>query len=183
MDASGILYLLEKHVAPTVQKERKFGDARQIRIEAAKLHLGKKRGRARLPKYVVETVKMVYAETQSQRKAGAVFGLGPSSVGRLLNRRGLSFKRPITRPRRIHNGVTYIFDGIRYWYRAGRGGKGVLLHRVIWQERHGPIPPTHYLMFRTKDVNDFSDANLTLVEKHTCLSALRKRRWDKHKAA
>ncbi len=102
-----------------------------------------------------------------------MFGLSPSGANlwRNFKRWGLPVRTMNLRPRIVHNGLAYAFDGKRHYRQCGRGNQKIFLHRVIWEERHGPIPLGHRLVILGADWADFSDENVR------CLSASEFSRW------
>lgn len=77
--------------------------------------------------------------------------------------RGYKLRSKQLRPARIYKGIAY---------RLGKGGyrsriKGELryLHKVIWEEKNGPIPLDHYIVFRDGNKENITSENMI------CLSA------------
>lgn len=61
-----------------------------------------------------------------------------------------------------HKGIPYYLETWGGYTHGKRNGPSIYLHRVLWEERHGPIPPGYRLTFRSKNKADFSDENLFL---------------------
>ena len=80
----------------------------------------------------------------------------------------------------IHRGI---------WYRLGNIGYYVnsmsrkLLHRVRWEELHGPIPPGHDIHHRNGDRTDNRHENLEIIPHSQHASMHNKERHAKRKAA
>jgi len=174
IDASGIIYLLEKH-AP---KRPRF-DPREIKLTVARSQIGTRKA---VPSYVVNTIKEEYERTKSLRKTADVFGCDHSNIGRILLKRGLNKPRN-TREKIIHNGLPYSWDQRRYFIYQKRGLPPKFLHRVIWEEAHGPIPKGSFLVFKTSNHRDFSLDNMKILSgleyRHHILSFRKDRRERK----
>jgi hypothetical protein len=52
---------------------------------------------------------------------------------------------------------------MKYYKQKRRGGKLVALHRVLWEEAHGPIPEGNQIDHINGDIHDNSLSNLRLV--------------------
>lgn len=50
------------------------------------------------------------------------------------------------------------------WIRVAEG-KFILLHRYVWEQHYGPIPPNHNVRFKDGDAMNCSIENLFLVSK------------------
>lgn len=179
-DYSSILALLEKHAPP---KKPHLPPATDIRVAATKQVLHKRPGRGwRVPKYAVLSMKKEYDRLGTLEATGELFGLHKSEVGKLFSRNKIVIRTAPPTKFLIHNGKKYIWDGHRYYGLSGRGNKGILLHKVIWEDRHGPVPDGHLLAFVTANREDFSDANIELLTKKQFFAKMRKTRWDRHRA-
>ena len=104
------------------------------------------------------------------KEVGLFLGKTPGSLFKSLRLRGWW-----PRPARKQDGGVY-YKGVRYalektsgYYRAsnGRGGRGggKYLHLVLYEERHGPIPPGHDVHHANGDKIDNADENHQLVTK------------------
>lgn len=179
MDCSGILYLLNKY-APA--ERPRFPPAKEIRIEAARAVMNKRYGRGwTIPAYAVKTIKEVYDEVGTIEKTGAIFGVGGDAISKLFKRNGIAILPPPL-PTMVHNGVKYRYDGSRYYVKCGRGNGGILLHKVIWEERNGPVPKDHWIVFRTENKADFSPENMYLLPRKKYFAHILRTRWDRHRA-
>lgn len=136
----GCAALLAKHAMPT---RAKLPPAREIRLAVAQAQLHKQQ---RLPDYIIRTMKEEYDLAGSLRGAAKVLGVHHSHVGRVLRKRGQT-RKANSRPCLEHGGLKYYFDG-RYYIAQRRGHPAQMLHKVIWQEKHGPVPVGHYLVIR-----------------------------------
>lgn len=179
-DFSGIQYLLEKHAPP---KKPRLPDATEIRVAAAQQVLHKRNGRGwRVPLYVVNSMRKEWEKLRSLRKTGALFGVHGSNVGKLLKRNGMAIRPNRLHPTLEYRGQKYRYDGSRYYVKCGAGASGVLLHKVIWEERNGPVPKDHWIVFRTENKADFSPENMYLLPRKEYFAHILKTRWDKHRA-
>jgi hypothetical protein len=166
-DYSSIAYLLEKHAPPP---RPHLPLAREIRIASAKQVLNKRNGRGwTIPLYAVKLIKKVYDELGTIEATGRALGIHGSQVSKLFRRNGMALRPAPVHPTIMHKGVKYRFDGTRYYTKCGRGNGGILLHRILWEERNGPIPDGHKLAFVTSNYHDLSSGNfrlMTLAEHH-----------------
>lgn len=180
-DHSSILALMAKYEPPP---KPRLPPADDIRVAAAKQVLHKRNGRGwRVPAYAVKSMRVIYDKVGSLEATGRIFGVHKSDVGRLLRRNGMSVGPTEAHPTITHNGVKYRFNGSRYYVMCGRGNQNTQLHRVIWEERHGPIPAGHKLAFLTSNYHDMSDANFRLMTKAEHHAFVINCRWRPRKAA
>lgn len=133
---------------------------RRAAVRAA-FHL--KRPRLGTPDYVLDALHREYQRQPSLRATAKRFGVTASHVAYLFKNYGYETRKKKLRPRLIHNGIIYTRDDRGYYRQTKRGTQGIALHRVIWEERRGPIPAGCRLIFLSPDKTDFSDANLRCV--------------------
>lgn len=87
--------------------------------------------------------------------------------------RGYKLRSKKLKPAIVYKGISYREDG-QGWYRSRLGGKTVYLHRLIWEEKHGPIPADHYII-----LVDGNKANIN-IDNLKCLSAERAKKQYNH---
>ena len=72
--------------------------------------------------------------------------------------------------RKTRNPHIQIFDGYTYWrnprgyYQRNKGRTPILLHRVMWERRHGPIPPGYDVHHVDENPANNADDNFELKE-------------------
>lgn len=121
-------------------------------------------GRRGLPEVVVNAMIAEYRRTNSLAKTAAKFGRTRQSLWAILS------KRIALNERRRHEPVFYRGEkftpfggrGRQYLRRSdhSRDGGEALLHRIVWIEHNGPIPPDHQVMFRDRDRTNCAIENL-----------------------
>jgi hypothetical protein len=130
------------------------------------------------PPHVKKALYDAYVKNGSVVATAKMFGLSSgANIYRSFKRWGFAVKSMNLQPRITHNGITYAFDGKKHYRQCGRGKQGIFLHRVIWEEGHGPIPIGHRLIIIGPDWTDFSERNIK------CLSAseFTKENWRRRK--
>ena len=138
----GIAALLEKHRPPD---RPQLPPADQIRLAVTKAAFFRPGKKVRTPRYVIENLRREYERQPSLQATADYFGLSKSHVFYLLKRHKVKLRSKPSRPRRWHNGLEYAFDG-QYWWRMTKNKQGQSLHKVIWEEKHGPVPAGHKLI-------------------------------------
>lgn len=73
--------------------------------------------------------------------------------------RGYKLRSKNLKPARIYKGVSYRKDSDDL-YRSRLGGKTTYLHRLIWEERNGPVQPGFYVIFKDGDKENITIENL-----------------------
>ncbi len=122
-------------------------------------------GRRGLPKDVIDEMYAQYQSGLSLAEVGKLNGRTRQSIYDILRRRGLKrrekqFKEPVIYRGRKYTPSKgdYLRDTI---FRNGKRGPAERqLHRVIWEEAHGPIPAGHQVMFKDGNKRNFDLSNL-----------------------
>jgi hypothetical protein len=66
----------------------------------------------------------------------------------------------------IYKGELYFWAAKSGYQRRGHWKRGIgraLLHRIIWEEVNGPLPPKHVVYFRDENHNNFEPDNLGIM--------------------
>lgn len=164
-EVAELLAFLDKHTPPELleRKVEKF-NPQEIRLAAVRASFGRAKGRRKTPKYVLDTLHDAYMKPGATLiNTAEKFGTTRSNLFYLFKRHGRETKHKTMQPRIVHNGIVYAFDGRNYFRQTARGKQGIYLHTVLWEERHGPVPVDHWLIFLRKDYRDFSDENIKCV--------------------
>jgi hypothetical protein len=118
-------------------------------------------GRRGLPDVVVNAMIAEYRRTNSLAKTAAKFNRTRQSMWQILS------PRITLNERVLHEPVFY--EGQKFTPQKGgylrksdhKACEGeCLLHRIVWIEHHGPIPPGHQVMFRDRDRTNCAIDNL-----------------------
>jgi hypothetical protein len=75
--------------------------------------------------------------------------------------RGYKLRTKKLKPARIYKGVEY--RPAHGGYRSRVGGKTVYLHKLIWEEHNGKIPPDHYIIFKDSNHENIVIENLICI--------------------
>ncbi len=178
-DFSSIQALLEKHRPPD---RPQLPPAAEIRVAVVRQAIVGNRGKRPHAEGVIKVAHALYMSQSSQKAAAALVGCCRSNLTALFARHGLPSKRKL-QPRIVHNGVTYAFDGSRYYRQCGRGCQHIYLHKIMWAERHGSIPAGHRLIIVDgAKAADFSDANVKLVTEAQYWQHVIGTRWARYRA-
>lgn len=126
------------------------------------------RGPREMPAEMVEALVAEYGRTKSLQKTAETFKRTRQTVWEVLHRRGLTLPpKPVSPKALIHNGEKFCPDRQGYYrstrYAARKLGGHRLLHRVVWEEAHGPIPPGMIIIFRDRDSLNCDLDNLRCV--------------------
>ncbi len=132
----------------------------RARVAAALLGKSPHHGRRGMPAEAVQRMYFEYQRLGSTYKVAKLFGRSAQAIWEILRRRGFALK-PNSKKRR---GATRTWKG-RVFTRSKFGwretsGERELLHHLIWNETHGPIPEGHQVSFRNGDFEDLEPENL-----------------------
>lgn len=84
------------------------------------------------------------------------------SVHEIFRTRGYPLRSKKLRGARVVDGVRYTFDGYGY-LRGTKDGRRIYLHRFLWEQTNGPVPPGFQLHFKDNNKERCSIDNLELV--------------------
>lgn len=87
--------------------------------------------------------------------------------------RGYKLRSKRLRPAKIYKGIEYRPDGYGH-YRNRNNGVTVYLHKLIWEEVNGPIPPNHYII-----IKDGNKENI-VIENLKCISSMEAKKQYNH---
>jgi len=129
------------------------------------------RGRAGMPAEAVEEIAALYREHRSCSKVAKLTGRSRQSVHDVLQRRGLTNPNDIHGSRRkagvIYKGERFTPERDGYLrstkYSSRKAGQYRLLHKVIWEEHHGPIPKGMIVMFLDGNRQNCAIENLKML--------------------
>jgi hypothetical protein len=157
-----IEYLFEKH-APKPRPQLPTGD--EIRLAIIKDGLARTRSKP-APDDVIRTLHREYQKLGGVRPVAKKYGLQRTSVRNMFKRAKLPVVQPNAQPTITRNGIKYSLnpDG-QCWRRTTRGQQKHTLHRDIWEEKHGPIPPGMCVVARDGDNSQVRLENLFLLSK------------------
>jgi HNH endonuclease len=165
LDANALIDYVQtkgQQILTALQIERKAQLA-----EVLKLDRKARFGRAGLPEKLVQAMIDEYRRTNSLRATARTFGRTRQSMWQILNPRiKLNPVHKILHEAVMYRGrkFTPVNDGyLRLSNATGRKAGEVLLHRIVWIEHNGPIPPGYSLMFRDGNRRNCSIENLELV--------------------
>lgn len=108
-----------------------------------------------------------YKRLNSLAKTGALHGRTRQNMFDIFKSHGFKmnprkFKKQIT-----YRGRKYTMSKDDYYrdtiYRSGKYSEETFLHRRIWTDLHGPIPPGYNVCFRDGNRHNFSKRNLILL--------------------
>lgn len=163
-EAADILAFLDSKTAPKLfAKAPKLPDPQAIRQEVVRAMLHR-RHKHRTPRYVLNILHAEYKRQPSLAAAGDVFGVTGSALFYLFKKHRLPKKSRLVKHRIEHRCRMFTYEG-KYYRHYSRKTGAVFLHRVLWEERHGPIAPGHRLIFTGTDHADFSDASWRCVDR------------------
>lgn len=80
----------------------------------------------------------------------------------IFRARGYRLRSKKLKGARTIDGVQYTFDGQGY-LRGTKDGRRVYLHKLVWTEVNGPVPPGFQLHFKDNDKENCAIENLVLV--------------------
>lgn len=125
-------------------------------------------GRRGYPPELVAAMHSDYTLLGSLRRAAAVWGISNQSFHDVMRRRGLQ-RRKKRNPFIEFQGERFALEAQGY-YRSTRmvcrkRGNYRLLHRVVWEHHHGPIPHGHIVAFRDKNRANCAIENLICIPK------------------
>lgn len=184
-DCADILQLLDKHTPKNLlDRPRLRVDAELIRRESIRAAFHRPGKNYRTPKYVLKALQEAYARLGSLEKTAREYKVCKSHVFYLFKKNRIPTKKRPQRSFIFYKGIKYVLASPHnYYYQTTKGKQGISLHKVIWQERHGPVPDDCRLIFVSKDYNDFSDANIRCVPKSEYYRHVIMCRYRKDKAA
>jgi len=124
-------------------------------------------GRRGLPAAAIAQMYADYQRLGSLEKVGALYDRSRQSIFDIFSRRGLKLNAKKFHPVIVHGGRKftpgkngYLRDTI---FRKGRKTGEVQLHRVIWEQAHGPIPAGFKICFKDGDRHNCALANLVML--------------------
>lgn len=104
-----------------------------------------------------------YVSGMSLAQVAEAFGTTRQNVYKMLNRRGVTLRSPQSRPISLFNGEKFTLRNNGYFGRTT--GDRAMMHRVVWEHHHGPIPPGHDIHHIDGDRTNNSIANLAMLPK------------------
>jgi len=122
-----------------------------------------------------ESMYEEYLAGHSLERIGKDWGVSRQTVFERFTRAGLSL-RPRARPKPYikHGGRRFTVS--KGGYLRATAGDRAFLHRVVWEEHHGPIPPGHEVRHRDGDLTNNDPENLQLVDLRARMRAQNPRR-------
>lgn len=164
IDSTALIdYVQEKgqQILAAVHSDPKAEQARVVRLDRKGRF-----GRGGIPADVVRAMSDEYRRTNSLSATGRAFGRTRQAMWEILRRR-IELNHPILQEGVFYNGrkFTPAKDGyLRLSTCCGRkraNERGeAMLHRIVWVEHHGAIPPGHQVMFRDGDRRNCAIDNL-----------------------
>lgn len=124
-------------------------------------------GRKGMPREWIDQMYSDYQSGLSLSEVGDKYGRTRQSIHDIFKRRGLklrsrNFKKQIT-----YRGRKYTMSKGDYYrdtiFRSGKYSEETFLHRRIWTDLHGPIPPGYTVCFRDGNRHNFKPCNLILL--------------------
>jgi hypothetical protein len=126
-------------------------------------------GRGGLPRHYVLVMYCAYVSGLSLEQVAGKYGRTRQCVFDVFKGRGLRLRRKEFLPAVVYKGRKYTAQlrsrDRRYTYLRATVGRSKIryLHRVVWEERHGPVPPGHKVCFRDGDYLNCAPKNLFLL--------------------
>jgi hypothetical protein len=126
-------------------------------------------GRRGMPKDVADMIVWMYRESRSCSIVAEATGRTRQAVWDVLHRRGMTFPNPNRHAARrkttiVYNGENFTPDKDRYYrstqFHTRLPGGHRLLHRVIYEDHHGPVPKGRVVVFADRNDTNFSPENL-----------------------
>jgi hypothetical protein len=126
-------------------------------------------GRGGMPRRFVLLMYCAYVSGLSLEEVAGKYGRTRQSVFAVFKGRGLRLRRKEFLPAVVYKGRKYTAQlrsrDRRYTYLRETTGRSNsrYLHRVVWEELHGPIPQGHKVCFRDGDFLNCAPDNLFLL--------------------
>lgn len=128
---------------------------------------------ARAKNAIAAEMYELYKTGLSCNAIGKRYGITGESVDSLLRTRGLKLRPGPRRRSRELYGKAVRYKGRRFtpdrdgYLRCttgrGPGGKNVLLHRLVWETNHGPVPSGYRVTFKDSNRANCSIENIELI--------------------
>jgi HNH endonuclease len=117
-------------------------------------------GRRGLPRDVVELMYADYLQLKSLSKTGKLWHRSRQAVWQILSMAGFRLNTPPRKREAMeHGGLTYRRSAKGGFYRCTTSGRR-LLHHVVWEEVHGPVPEGSEIIFEDGDKENIVIDNL-----------------------
>lgn len=107
-----------------------------------------------------EAMAAIYALGLSLAQTAAVFGVTRQSVYKMLSRRGASLRKSAPREFVIWRGEKYTLRSNGYF--AKTTGDRAYLHREVWADENGPIPPGYDVHHVDENKTNSDPSNLAI---------------------
>jgi RNA polymerase sigma factor (sigma-70 family) len=108
----------------------------------------------KIPAEIAERIIEAYRQLASTYKVARVFKKTPMAIWEFLKRRGLTNARPKLKGRLVvYKGERFSPSAKGGYYRSTRmttrqRGRNRLLHHIVWEDHHGPVPTGHIVKFK-----------------------------------
>jgi HNH endonuclease len=116
-------------------------------------------GRRGLPREVVELMYADYLRLKSVSKTGKLWHRTRQAVWEILSTAGYRLNSPRKRAAMEHGGLTYRRSAKGGFYRCTTSHRR-LLHHMVWEEAHGPLPNGSEIVFKDGDKENVAIDNL-----------------------
>jgi hypothetical protein len=111
---------------------------------------------------VVAAMYSAYQSGMSLEEIGNLYRKSRQAVYDLFRSRGYPLRSKQKKGLVRRFGIDFTLDGNGF-LRGTSSGKRVYLHRMVWEEKNGPLPPKHVLTFRDGNRTNVDIENLELV--------------------
>lgn len=106
----------------------------------------------------------MYSRGMSTREIGRALGVSGQTVAETMKRGGAVMRSKPTCPVVVeYKGMRFSPEKDGYLRYTGDRGTSVFLHRLMWEDVHGPIPPQHLIIFKDGDRTHCKIENLQCV--------------------
>ena len=137
--------------------------------------LRKQCGRRGMPKEIIDAICADYRRLKSCSKVAALWDATRQGIWSILNARKMTCPRRLKEVRVEHDGMIFTPDDDGYLRATHNTGTLArkLLHRLIWEKAHGPIPPGHVMLFKDGDRTNVALDNLQClpISQHSIITA------------
>jgi hypothetical protein len=124
-------------------------------------------GRKGMPADWIATMYADYLRLGSLEKAGALHGRTRQSMFEIFKRRGLKLRSRNLKPQVTYRGRKYTLDEQNYYrdtiYRSSKYTEETFLHRRVWTDHRGPIPPGNTICFKDGNRANWKIGNLEML--------------------
>lgn len=103
-----------------------------------------------------------YIDGMSLQTIAKLYETTRQSVYDVFRSRGYKLRTKKKKGLMIKFGISFTLDG-HGTLRGSKDGKRVYLHRMVWEEKNGPIPAKHVLLFKDGDRRNIDISNLELL--------------------